>query len=168
MRVLPCLLLSLSPLAVRALPAPDGLDALTAYAGSWRSEIHHLPTPYSKAGNARTRLDNRCWRARAFLACEQVVDGKPVTLVVYLQGPGPGQYVTHELPADGGAARDGTLRIVGKRWIFPWRFDDHGRPVQARVVNVFHGRDAIEYRQEYSLDGVHWTVMATGRETRVR
>ncbi|HKR77616.1 MAG TPA: hypothetical protein VJR95_13245 [Rhodanobacter sp.] len=54
----------------------------------------------------------------------------------------------------------------GDRWTFPWQFSDQGKTVYARVVNVFHGRDRIDYRQEYSLDRRHWTAMATGVETR--
>ena len=165
---LSCLLLSLLPAATLAATPTDGLDAIAVYAGSWQTQMHHLDTPYSKAGSERTRLHNQCWRGQAFYACEQVVDGKPVALVVFLQDKGHGGYVTHAIPADGGRASDGTLEIRGNRWTFPWQFDDHGKTIHARVVNVFHGRDAIDFRQEYSADGEHWTAMATGHETRVR
>lgn len=166
MRLLPCLLLGLSPAAALVAPA-TGLDAVGVYAGRWHSEVRHLDTPYSKAGIEQASLRNDCWRARAFYACEQVVDGKPMALLVYLHQTG-GHYVTHVVPADGGAAHDGILLIEGNRWTFPWQFDDHGKTVHERVVNVFDGSDAIAFRQEYSLDGVHWKAMATGRETRVR
>lgn len=165
---LPCLLLSLMSAAALAASPADGLDAIAVYAGSWQIQMHHLDTPYSKAGIEHTRLHNQCWRGQAFYACEQVVDGKPAALVVFLRGKGSGHYVTHAIPADGGHANDGTLEIQGDRWTFPWQFDDHGKTIHARVVNVFDGHDAIDFRQEYSADGVHWTAMATGRETRVR
>jgi hypothetical protein len=37
-----------------------------------------------------------------------------------------------------------------------------------RVVNVFLTPDRIDFRQEFSTDGVHWTAMAHGTETRVK
>ena len=148
--------------------SPVGLDRIAVYAGTWHNRVEHYATPYGKAGTETTTLRNDCWRARAFYACEQVVDGKPVALVVFVYDIAKHSYITHPIPADGSAAGNGTLLIDGETWTFPWQFADHGKTVYARVVNVFHGRDRIDYRQEYSLDQTHWTAMARGVETRQR
>lgn len=156
-------------LAAAALAAPaasDGLERIAIYAGTWHTQAEHYTTPYSKAGKETGVLRNDCWRSRAFYACEQVVDGQSKALIVFQRGKDDSHYVTHPLPADGGAAGNGTLQIDGDRWTFPWQFSDHGKTVYARVVNVFHGRDRIDYRQEYSFDQVHWMPMAKGTETR--
>lgn len=157
---------SLLFVSAAAQAASDGLDRITVYAGTWHTQAEHYATPYSKAGKETGTLHNDCWRGRAFYACEQIVDGQSKALVVFVYDAAKGSYVTHPIPADGSAGGDGTLTIDGDRWTFPWQFSDHGKTVYARVVNVFHGRDRIDYRQEYSLDQVHWTPMATGRETR--
>jgi hypothetical protein len=51
-------------------------------------------------------------------------------------------------------------------WTFPWQSDEDGKTTYFHVVNVFMGPDKIEFRQEFSTDNVHWTVMARGAETR--
>lgn len=162
---LPFVFLSLFP-AVAVHADGTALDRLAVYAGTWQGRYEHFATPYSKAGRDTTLLHNDCWRAHRFYACEQVVDGKPVALVVFLPAAAPDRYITDAIPADGGHPNSGTLVVAGDRWVFPWQFQDHGRTVHARVVNVFHGRDRIDYRQEYSLDQVHWTPMAAGEEVR--
>lgn len=157
---------SLLFVSAAAQAASDGLDRITVYAGTWHTQAEHYATPYSKAGKETGTLHNDCWRGRMFYACEQIVDGQSKALIVFQRGKDDNHYVTHALPADGSGGGDGTLIVEGERWTFPWQFSDHGKTVYARTVNVFSGRDRIDYRQEYSLDQVHWTPMATGRETR--
>ncbi len=149
-----------------AAAADGGLDRIAVYAGTWHTQAQHYATPYSKAGTETGVLHNDCWRGRAFYACEQIVDGQSKALIVFQRGKDGDHYITHALPADGSAGGDGTLVVDGERWIFPWQFSDHGKIVYSRTINVFSGRDRIDYRQEYSLDRVHWMPMAKGVETR--
>ncbi|MGH8378473.1 MAG: hypothetical protein ACRER7_05915, partial [Gammaproteobacteria bacterium] len=62
----------------------------------------------------------------------------------------------------------GTLIIKGNVWTFPWEYQDQGKTVYFRVVNVFMTPNTIEYRQEFSTDKVHWTVMAKGHEVKIQ
>lgn len=157
---------SLLSVSATAAAADGGLDRIAVYAGTWHTQAEHYATPYSKAGKETATQHNDCWRGRAFYACEQIVDGQPKALIVFQRGKDDDHYVTHALPVDGSAGGDGTLIVAGGRWTFPWQFGDHGKTVYARTVNVFSGRDRIDYRQEYSYDQVHWTPMAKGTETR--
>jgi hypothetical protein len=61
----------------------------------------------------------------------------------------------------------GKLLIEGDVWTFPWKIAEGDKITYYRVVNVFRAPDRIEYRQEFSPDNVHWTVMAKGTETKV-
>lgn len=149
-------------------PVPKGgLDALAAYAGNWRGEIEYLDTPYSKAAKDTNRLLNDCRRVRVFYACEQIVDGDPKALLVFTYDAKTHSYTSRPVPTDGGAAGAGKLLIKGAVWTFPWDNSEGGKTVHFRVVNTWSSHDSIEFRQEYSADGVHWTLMADGHETRV-
>lgn len=160
------LLFSLMSNAALAAPGPAGLDKLAAYAGTWKTVSESFDTPYSKAGRQSATLQNACWRSGDFYACHQTVDGRSAALVVFLYAAKTDTYVTHAIPADGGAASDGILTINGNRWTFPWQSAEQGKPVYFHVINVFTDRNHIEYRQEFSRDSRHWTVMTKGRDTR--
>lgn len=148
---------------------PVGLDKLKAYAGSWQGEIHHVDTPFSKAGAESMALRNDCWRTDLYYVCEQIVGGEPKVLLVFTYDAKTDTYTSRPIPADGGPAGSGELRIQGSVWTFPWTgTDKQGKTVYFHVLNTWSSPDRIEFRQEYSTDNAHWTVMATGRETRVK
>jgi hypothetical protein len=54
--------------------------------------------------------------------------------------------------------------IEGNVWTYPWEDNVNGTTVYFRVVNVFAAPDRIHYRQEFSVDKTHWTIMAKGTE----
>ncbi len=155
------------PLAAHGQTQPDALDKIAAYAGTWHTTIVRYQTAYSKAGSESTTLRNDCWRSAGYYACDQFVDGPSVALIVFRYDAKNDLYKIVAIPADGDASNGGTLHIAGDTWTFPWEQQDGGKTVYFHVVNVFHGPNAIEYRQEFSPDNVHWTVSATGHEERV-
>lgn len=151
-----------------ASPA-TGVDVVMAgYAGTWSVSIDHLDTPHSKAGHDQNTLRNDCWKSGPYLACNQYVDGVSKALLVFTYDAASNRYTSYPIMADGSAAGHGTMEIHGDTWTFPWDAKDGGETTYYRVVNVFHGSDAIDFRQEYSKDQEHWTVMARGHETRLR
>ena len=170
MRVLPWMMLCLPICAFAAVhPAPQGVEKLAAYAGTWKTVIHHLDTPYSKAGTESHILKNDCWRSSGFLACNQIVDGDSKALIVFLYDAASGKYSSYPIPA--GVTPDvspGSLVIDGAIWIFPWNITHDGKTTHFRVRNFWSSKDSIEYHQEYSLDGSHWISMAEGHETRIK
>lgn len=149
-------------------PAPQGLDKVMAYAGTWKSEVRHLDTPYSKVGSESTTLKNDCWRSGGFFACNQIVDGDSKALVVFMYDAKTDRYTSYPIPTGGGEVHAGSLLIQGDTWIFPWDYTEAGKTTHFRVLNVWRSAGLIEFRQEYSADGSHWTLMSLGRESRVK
>ena len=152
----------------RAAPA-TGLDVITAYAGTWKTRTEHLNSPYSKAGKETATLKNNCWRSGDFYACHQIVNGKSAALIVFTYDAKHKLYHNYAIPAGGGKAYPGgELFIKGNVWTFPWKYEDKGKTVYFHNINVFTAPNTIEYRIEYSTDRAHWTLMAKGREIKVR
>ena len=162
------LLVSSVPVLAASLPAPRGLDKLKAYAGSWHTEMTRTDTPFSKAGSEHHRLDNDCWRSDSFYVCRQSVDSKTVALLVFTYDAGKDLYASYPVIPGSESAHAGSLIIRGQEWTFPWDQTDKGVTTHFRVVNDWSSPDSIEFRQEYSADGEHWTAMATGHETRIK
>lgn len=157
-------LLMTAPFAPAA--APSGIDAIWAYAGTWKTSMDHVDTPYSKAGHEQKTLVNDCWKSGAYLACRQIVDGDPKVLLVFTCNPDGRTCTSYQIPPDGGQPGSGTLILDGNTWTFPWNSTEDGKTTYFRVVNTWSSPAAIEFRQEYSTDQVHWTTMATGHETK--
>lgn len=152
-----------------AASAPIGLDKIAAYAGTWKGETQNFATPYSKASHETATIQNDAWRSGDFYVIHQTVNGKlePV-LSVYTYDSKTDIYHVYGVPMTGddpGPA--GKLIIKGNVWTFPWEYHDKGKTVYFRVVNVFTTPKTIEYRQEFSTDQIHWTVMAKGHEIKV-
>lgn len=151
--------------ATRAASAA-GIDTITAYTGSWTSHIVHYKTQYSKPRTEDSHLRNDCWRSAGYFACDQIVEGTSKALIVFTYDPKRNVYHNYAVPTDGSAASSGTLIVQGDTWTFPWQDSDKGKTVYGRVLNIFHGPDTIEFRQEYSFDKAHWIVTARGTERR--
>ena len=163
------LLLCAAPAPLLAADAAlQGLDKVMAYAGTWKTEIRHLDTPFSKAGSESMTLKNDCWRSAGFLACDQIVDGDSKALLVFMYDAKADVYASYPISAGASDVHPGTLIIKGKVWTFPWDNTEAGKTTHFRVVNTWNSSDSIEFRQEYSADGEHWTLMADGHETRVK
>ena len=160
-------LFSLSRFAA-ASPAnsPSGIDAISAYAGTWKIEIQRVDTAHSKAGHENSVLRNSCWKDGAYLACNQYVDGDSKILLVFTYHEKDKTYTSYQIPQDGTDAGKGKMLIEENVWTFPWQITEKDATTYYRVVNTFTSRRRIEYRQEFSPDNVHWTVMATGIENK--
>jgi hypothetical protein len=148
--------------------APQGLDVLAVYAGSWKTEIHHLDTAFSHKGEELFTLRNDCWRSAGYFACDQFVGGESKALLVFTYDAATRVYSSYPIPAAATApVSPGTLIVEGPVWTFPWDVTEDGKTTHFRVVNTWSSPDAIEFRQEFSADGKQWVVMAQGHEMRV-
>jgi hypothetical protein len=152
--------------ALWAQSEQKGIDAIAAYAGVWKTHIDHLDTPYSKKGQQNATLKNDCWRSGAYFACRQIVDGDPKVLLVFTCKDDH-SCTSYQIPPGGGTPGSGALELAGSAWTFPWSVTENGKTIQFRVVNVWSSPTAIEFRQEFSADGQHWTPMATGHEVKL-
>ena len=144
-----------------------GVDAIMAYAGTWKVHGEHFATAYSQVGSEDKTLHNDCWKSGAYVACNQYVDGDSKVLLVFTYSDKDKMYTTYQIPQGGAAAGSGKLQIQGNIWTFPWQVTQGEITMYFHVVNVFTGTDRIDYAQEFSPDNVHWTAMAKGSETRV-
>ena len=158
------------PPTFAAASAPAGLDKIAAYAGTWKGQTEKFNTSYSKAGRETDTIHNDCWRSGDFYVIHQTVNGKPApVLSVYTYDAKADLYHVNSVPTDGGdPGPAGTLIIKGNVWTYPWEYKHDGKTTYFRVVNTWSSPRAIEYRQEYSSDKVHWTLMAKGVEHKTR
>ncbi len=152
-------------------PAPrsattSDIDAIWAYAGTWKIDTEDFATPYSKAGHKVTTLHNECWRSGPYIACRQIVDGDSKVLIVFTCTRPDHYCISYQIPPDGSNPGSGTMHIEGNTWTFPWQNVDAGKTTYFRVVNVWSTPTTIDYRQEFSTDQVHWTPTATGHEVK--
>lgn len=146
---------------------PEPIDAIMAYQGTWNATITHYKTKYSNPRSETSVVRNNCWRDGGYAACHQIVNGKSGALIVYTYDAPARVYHTHVVPPDGGAPSTGALLIDGNTWTFPWQDKDDGKTVYLRILNVFTDSSTIQFREEFSLDDVHWTRAADGIEHRV-
>lgn len=162
----PALLVGLATVVSPAQSTPSGVDRLFQYAGTWKMEIEHFDTPYSKAGRESSTLVNDCWKSGQYVACRQIVNGDPKILLVFTCGSDNSHCTSYQIPPAGGEAGSGKLIIEDNTWTFPWQTTEAGKTTWFRVVNVWNSPTTIEFRQEFSTDQVHWTRMATGHESK--
>jgi hypothetical protein len=144
-----------------------GIDAIMAYAGTWKVQGERFATAHSDAGKEDTTLRNDCWKSGAYVACNQYVNGDSKVLLVFTYNDQQKMYTSYPIPQNGEPATSGRLQIVGNIWTFPWQVTERDSTVYFHVVNVFTSSDHIDYAQEFSTDNVHWTMMAKGSETRI-
>ncbi len=102
-------------------PSPAGVDAIMAYAGTWKVHGEHFATAYSQVGKEDKTLRNDCWKSGAYVACNQYVDGDSKVLLVFTYNDKDKMYTTYQVPQGGEAAGSGKLQIQGNIWTFPWQ-----------------------------------------------
>ncbi|HZT01030.1 MAG TPA: hypothetical protein VFA39_02060 [Steroidobacteraceae bacterium] len=165
---LPAMWLGAASIASAAPATPaTGVDAIYAYAGTWKASIDRLETSYSKAGHTANTLHNDCWKSGAYLACRQIVNGDPKVLLVFTCRAGGHTCSSYQIPSDGAAPGLGALILNGNTWVFPWSVEKNGRTIYFRVLNIWSSPRTIEFRQEFSRDQIHWTKIASGHEAKV-
>jgi hypothetical protein len=160
------LLLSLMSWAAAATSRPDDIGKIGVYAGAWKSRIVHYRTTYTKARIENLAVRNDCWRSSSYYVCDQFVNGKSAAFIVYTYNASQRLYHLQVISKDGNPPVSGVLTIEGNTWTFPWQYEDKGKVVFIRIVNVFPNRDTIDFHEGFSFDKVHWTATADGVERR--
>lgn len=145
----------------------SGIDAIMAYAGTWKVQGERFATAHSNSGKEDTTLRNECWKTGAYVVCNQFVNGESKTLLIFTYNDKQKMYTAYHVMQDGDPAGSGRLQIIGNVWTFPWQVTEAGDTIYFHVVNVFTDADHIQYQQEFSTDNLHWTTMAKGSETRI-
>jgi hypothetical protein len=159
-------LLAAAPGVTADVPQSD-LDRLAVFAGTWKSEAENYDTIYSKAGTVSSTLVNQCWKTGAFFLCNQSVNGISRVMLVFSYKGGDTYWLSY-VPADTGRAVSGTVIIDGGVWTYPGQQTHLGQVTYFRNVQIFSDNDNLDFREEFSSDNEHWTLMSKGHETRIR
>ncbi len=149
----------LYPSAGASAPGGPTYAPLWLYQGEWQST--------DKNGKI-DRLENQCSLLGVYFACQQSVNGKVGSLIVFVPTEKPGSYHTQAVLPEGWAAGRGDLSIEGDRWTYSSKDVESDKTTYYRTTNVFTGKDKIHYEQSESADGVTWTVTNSGDEQRLR
>ena len=159
--------------AEHAAPAPKTASAndpyapLRLYDGKWDL----VPASNDKA-TATVHIENHCAKVGEFFACNQIVNGKNMALVVFLPThPIENGYAYHNqaLGVEGGGSGSwGNLEIAGDRWVYSNDETDSGKKIYDRTINVFSGSDKIHFEVQRSDDGSKWDTTLSGDEARVK
>ncbi len=137
--------------------ANDAFAPLRVYDGRWTVHAQHS----FSGGSGLDSLVNHCHGDQAFFTCEQVVNGKPAALMVFVPGKEPGKFDVDSITPNGHASSDTDLFVKGEHWTFVTN-NDAGKPT-FRVENTFHGRDAIHFEMFSTGDGgATWTKVNEG------
>jgi hypothetical protein len=148
----------------------SGLDKLAVYDGSFEIKATYFKTPYGEAHAEDGVVLTRCWRSTDFYSCNQSgkMIGQP-QLVVYTYDAKKDEYWVYFIPNNAEHLTSGMrLTTDGKVWTYFAKLKDpKGKEVYLRNINTFTSPDVIDYEEDYSIDGVKWTPMDKGRETRV-
>lgn len=142
---------------------------LAVYNGSWKVVAAH-PWGGGAAGTVDL-LESHCVARTAFFSCEQVINGKPSTLIVYVPGDKPGEFHTKIIYPNGLSANRGDMSISTENRDH-WTYIDHGvndgKPRISRTENIFSGQDSIHFEEYESTDeGKTWVKTNEGTESRV-
>ena len=133
------------------------------YEGTWT-----VVSTHTMAGDGRPdTVVNQCHEGTAFYTCEQIVNGKPLALVIFTATDDPTKFHTQPVLPSGKAVGLSDLTIVGDQWTYSSSGkDEGGKPVFYRTENIFSGRDKIHFEQYKSGDGKTWVKTNQGDEVR--
>jgi hypothetical protein len=148
--------------------AAGPVDQLDRFAGTWQTQGSFVTTPYSKAATA-TGTTNCAWsKDHLFMICQQsnVLGGKEDHAVaVYTYDDGVQHYRFYNMHPRNSSS--GTITIAGDTVSYPFSFDDGGKTVDIRTLNVWTSPNAYTWKTEYSTDGKKtWALMASGTSTK--
>ncbi|MBV9296525.1 MAG: hypothetical protein JO145_13230 [Acidobacteriaceae bacterium] len=142
--------------------AADTSDAtygpLWLYNGAWQ---------VTQDGKNPEELKNECALVGIYFACQQIVNGKPSELLIFVPANKPGHYYTQSVMPQGRAGGRGDLEISGDRWTYTSTWDEGGKTTYYRTTNVFTGKTRIHFEQAESSNNKDWKVTSSGDEVHI-
>jgi hypothetical protein len=145
-----------------------GAAALGRFVGTWDGTGTFLDGPYSKAGSADAKTTCAWSNDRLFMICQQsvVMQGKPSSdVAVYAYDPGAKRYHFYNIGLTNANATK--LSIEGNTVTYADSFQDGGKTIATRTLNVWRDPQHYQWRSEYSTDGgATWKLMGSGNATR--
>jgi hypothetical protein len=146
---------------VFAADSDSAYTPLWLYKGGWELKVSD-----TKSGTTPDAISNVCGLIGKFFGCQQDVNGKLSSLIIFIPGDKPGHYYTQGVVPEGWATGRGELEIAGNLWTYHSKDTHNGKTTYYRTTNVFTGNDKIHFEVSESPDGEHWTVTKSGDETR--
>jgi hypothetical protein len=152
--------------AAPARAADADTEKLGAFLGQWESAGKMVDTAYSHA-NQITATTNCNWSANGrFLICDQINrDAKNNVhnqLTIYAHKK-EGDYTYTSFQDAGERPFTGMLKIEGNTWTYTGgEFEDKGKKIKFRTINVFTSSNTDTFRVEYSEDGGSWKTTGEG------
>ena len=148
-------------LSLTAILATGPLTPIEIYNGAW------TVTPVTPKGpGAPDKLINHCFETDAYYLCEQKVNGKAVSLVVFTPTEKANQFHVQNVLPTGFATGRTDLTLDGPHWTYSSKDVDGAVTSWYRTENYFTGRDKIHFEQYKSSDGQHWDKNGEGDEVR--
>jgi hypothetical protein len=167
--MLQLLLIALLQNSPAAQPAHDPFAPLAIYNGAWTVHAEHPwggNGPGAAPGTA-DHLISRCQHFTEYFACEQTINGKPQSLLVYTAGSAPGELHSRFISPEGLAGGRGDLTLDGNHWTY---LDKPPAPLKgnwSRTENFILDHDHIRFEEyESSDEGKTWTKTNSGTEDR--
>lgn len=136
--------------------------ALAVYEGTWQVSRANRPP-----GSKPEVLANQCALIGIYFVCQQTVNGKAGSLLVFIPTGQPGRYYTQTIMPEGRATGRDDLEIAGDRWTYSSKRLNQGTTTYYRTTNVFQGKNKIHFEQAESTNGKEWSVKNSGDEVRL-
>ena len=140
----------------------DPYAPLWLYNGSWRVTRKDLAS-----GAKPDTLVNQCALVGKFFTCQQIVNGETGALLVFVPANQPGHYHTQTVRLDGRGGGRGDLEIQGDHWTYTSTWEQGGTTTYYKTVNVFTGKNRIQFQQLESKNNKDWKSTNSGDEIRL-
>lgn len=144
--------------------AAEPFSALTVYDGGWT-----VTGAKTMAGPGKAdALMNHCSRTEAYYACEQVVNGKPMALMVFTATEDANKFHTQIVLPNGYSTGRGDLTLAGDHWTFLGKDVEGDKTTYFKTENIIKDHDHIHFDQFESADGTTWVKKNEGDEVRTK
>ena len=147
------------------------LEKPARFLGLWKTEGTFKDTPYSKAHTSKSEMTCDWTPNHGFLLCDQIIhtpDRSKDDLSIYTYNQQSNAFSFFGLSPDDTEARTTKLTTEDNLWTYSDEGTEGGKHIRFRTTNKFTTPTTMNWRSEYSEDGVHWILMGDGTDTRVR
>ncbi|HLJ85782.1 MAG TPA: hypothetical protein VKZ53_03115 [Candidatus Angelobacter sp.] len=143
-------------------------DNVGMFAGRWESKSASKDTAYSKAASIEAKVACAWSPLGKYLVCDQLISipANQLTVFSYNEKEKSYKYCTFNNPGE--SAHCGVYTIEGNTWTFSNSFEEKGKKVVFRTLNIFDSPGHMTFRSEFSDDGKTWTTTLEGESRRVK
>jgi hypothetical protein len=148
----------------------DPITKLNPFLGKWKTTGEMKNTAYSKARPSSS--ENTCdWSAnRGFPICDQIIrsaSGPTNDLSIYTYNEKERAFNFFGISREDHEPRATKLTIEGDLWTYWNEEEDGGKHIRFRTTNRFVTPSSVQWRSEYSEDGLNWVLMGERQDTRI-